>query len=218
MKLPDFEAHFNEYREYLHEEVRRFQCFVTVLRQIEDRTRDSLDVINLSPAFFQITQSALFSGVILWGHKLLDVNGERGFHNFLAFIEQNRKWLSTQQLQIRRAYPDNHWMLRSRTSPTLSTVRADKTELSSLQVLPSLKTRRDKFYGHFDKGYFFDRTRLDKEAPLDWLAVDAALHTMEQVFNRYSAQFDGKTFSIKPVNIGDLDSLLARAKRSRLRK
>jgi hypothetical protein len=178
MKREAFDQHFIAYRANLREEVMRFRSFVNVLRQIEARMHDHLEAINTAPAFFQVVQSALFSGIILWGNKLLDQNGERGLFNFLVFVEQNRRWLSVKQLQVRRQYPDDHWMLENRTPITLKSIEADRARIKSLPAAKSFKIRRDKFHGHFDKEYFFDRTKLDKDAPLLWNDLDDVAEAM----------------------------------------
>ena len=119
MKRAEFDDHFTANRVNLREEVIRFRGFVRELRRTQDSENDHLETINLAPAFFQVVKSALFSGIVLWGDKLFDEKGERGFFNFLTFVEHNRRWLSTKELQIRRRYPDGHWMLEHRTPITL---------------------------------------------------------------------------------------------------
>jgi hypothetical protein len=218
MKRDEFDKHFQAYRSNLREEIIRFRGFVSVLRQIEDRKSDHLDAINLAPAFFQVVQSALFSGIILWADKLLDQKGQRGFFNFLTFIEQNRKWLSVKQLQARRQYPDDHWMLENRIPITLKSIEEDRVRLASLPAVKSLRIRRDKFHGHFDKEYFFDRAKLEQDAPLLWKDVNEVAEVMGQLLNNYSVDFDGASYAWDPINIDDLDVLLIRARRGRIKK
>lgn len=105
----------------------------------------------------------------MWADKLFDERGERGLFGFLTFIERNRKWLSIGELQRRRCYPDDHWMLQGRIPITYESIEADRAKIRSLNVLSSLRLRRDKFHGHFDKDYFFDRKRLHDEAQI-WMS------------------------------------------------
>ncbi len=218
MKRIDFEPLFVEYRENLHHEIARFNGFVRVLRLIEDRQHDHLNEINLAPAFFQVTKSALYSSIILWGDKLLDEKGDRGLFNFLTFVEHNRKWLSPAELKRRREYPDGHWMLEGRKAITVKSIEEDRKRLRSLPALTSLRHRRDKFYAHFDKQYFFSRDKLDEEAPLSWPQLDEAVEAMSKVLNAYSTDYDGKIYTRDPINIEDLNTLLKSAKRLRAGK
>lgn len=197
MKLacPDFEQEFDRYREHLRKEIHCFRDSVSVLRQITDHTHDHLNEINLAPGFFHVTEAALFNIVILWAHKLFDEKGERGLFNFLTFVEYNREWLTIKELQRRKAYPDDHWMLKDRKPITLDSINADREKIRSLAVLPSIKLRRDKFHGHFDKKYFDDRSRLKNEAVITWVDIEAAGDVMGSMLNDYSSDFDGSFYS-----------------------
>lgn len=213
MLREEFEQHFSDYRKYLREEIHRFRDCVAVYRQIQECKTDRLEVINQAPAFFGIVESALFTSIVLWGDKLFDEKGERGLFDFLAFVERERKWLTTAELQRRKGYPDGHWMLDGRIPITVESIENDRQKIRSLEALKSFRIRRDKFHGHFDKEYFFDRQRLQSEAPLRWSDLGEAGNVMGAMLNGYSADFDGALFVWDTVNIDDLDVLLRNAKR-----
>ena len=213
MKREAFDCYFIEYRDHLRGEVQRVYAFASVFFQIQDSKAKHLAAINVAPAFFQVVDNALFSGIILWIDKLLDEQGERGLFNFLTFIENNRKWLSTKELQRRRAYPDNHWMLADRRTVTLESIEEDRQSFRALTGLPSVQIRRDKFHGHFDNRYFFDRKKMDNDAPLARSEVDEILAAIGKVLNAYSADFDGSLQSWGAVNLEDLDQLLRAVKK-----
>lgn len=217
MKRSEFDEHFIAYRTNLREEILRFRGYVSVFRRIQERKQDHLDAINLAPAFFQVVESALFSGIILWGDKLFDEKGERGLFNFLTFVEHNRKWLSPKELQVRRQYSDDHWMLKDRIPVTLKSIEQDRQRIRELESVKNFKIRRDKFHAHFDSDYFFDRSKLDRDAPLRWRDLDEAADVMSQLINDYSVDFDGVSYAWDPINIDDLDALLSRAKRGRVK-
>lgn len=212
MRREEFQQHFSDYRKYLREEIHRFRDCVAVYRQIQERKTDRLEVINQSPAFFGIVESALFTSIVLWGDKLFDEKGERGLFNFLTFVEYERKWLTTAELQRRKGYPDGHWMLDGRIPITAESIEQDRQKIRSLEALKSFRIRRDKFHGHFDKEYFFDRQRLQSEAPLRWGDLEEAGNVMGAMLNDYSVDFDGTSFAWDTLNIDDLDVLLQSAK------
>ncbi len=213
MHREKFEQHFSDYRKYLREEIHRFLDCVAVYRQIQERKADRLEVINQAPAFFGVVESALFTSIVLWGDKLFDKKGERGLFNFLTFVEYERKWLTTAELQRRKGYPDGHWMLAGRIPITAKSIESDRHKIRSLKALGSFQIRRDKFHGHFDKEYFFDRRKLQSEAPIRWDDLEEAGNVMGDMLNNYSADFDGQLFAWETVNIDDLDVLLRNAKR-----
>ena len=209
-----FEEHFRNYRKYLRMEICRFCDSASVYRQISERTQDHLPELNLAPAFFRTVEDSLFTTIVLWADKLFDEKGERGLFNFLTFIEYNREWMTTAELQQRRGYPDGHWMLQNRIPITAKSIEEDREKIRSLTALKSLRVRRDKFHGHFDKDYFFDRARLQDEAPLRWMDLGEAAEVMGTMLNDYSVDFDGEMFSWKTMNVDDLEHLLRAARRS----
>ena len=213
MKLQreEFETHFRAYRQHLRNEIHRFRDAVDIFRQINERKKDHLAELNLAPAFFQVTEDTLFTTIVLWADKLFDEKGERGLFNFLAFVEYNRHWLSPAELQRRRNYPDDHWMLQGRTPITAQSLEQDREKIRTLGALRSIRLRRDKFHGHFDKDYFFDRSRFAKEAPITFEDLNTAGEVMGSILNDYSVDFDGEMFSWNTMNIDDLSSLLSTA-------
>ncbi|WNV06125.1 hypothetical protein RP726_06835 [Candidatus Methylospira mobilis] len=106
--MNEFDSQFDDYRKYLREEVLRFCGYVAVYRQIQERKNDRLEAMNLAPAFFRTVESALYTSIIIWANTLFDTKGERGFFDFLTFIENNLKWLSVTELKRRKNYPDDH--------------------------------------------------------------------------------------------------------------
>lgn len=218
LTLDQFEAHFREYREHLQREVGRFRDAAFVYRQISERTKDYLGELNLAPAFFHTVQDSLFTTIILWADKLFDAEGERGLFNFLSFIEYNRDWMTLQELQRRKNYPDGHWMLRpeNRGQPiSFESIEEDRQRIRGLAALKSIQLRRNKFQSHFDKEYFFDRQKLQREAPITWESLAEAGEVMVTMLNNYSADFDGGLFAAETLGIDDLTRLLDAARRGR---
>lgn len=213
MQRDQFEDHFRKYRKYLSAEIHRFWDSASVYRQISERTKDHLQELNLAPAFFRTVEDSLFTTIVLWADKLFDENGERGLFNFLTFIEYNRQWMVIDELKRRRSYSDDHWMLKGRVPITAESIEADREKIRALAALKSIHIRRDKFHGHFDKDYFFDRARIQDEAPIRWVDLDEAGNVMGGMLNDYSVDFDGEMFSWKTIGIDDLSRLLKAAAR-----
>lgn len=202
------EKKFEEYRHYLTYEATCLVSFINLFRRLYERRVDRLEEINIAPAFFQVTTNALLSAIILWADKLFDTKGERGIFNFLMFIENNRNILAIEQLKRRKNYPEGHRML-NQDPITLEMIKGHRRYIQNLDCLQSFKTLRDKFYGHFDKEYFFDRERMANEAPT-WGDLEKVTVVISDVINRYSAAYDGQLFVLEPENINDLDYLLDR--------
>lgn len=216
MTREEFDHRFSQYRQHLGEEVARLHSYASVFLGIQERKTDYLEEINLAPAFFQVTESALFSGIILWIHKLLDEKGQRGLFDFLDFVRRHRRWLTVEELQRRGGYNDGHWCLAGREEVTAESIDEDRQRLRGLAGLASIRRRRDKFHGHFDRVYFFDREEIGRDAPILRPELEGILATIGEVLNSYSADFDGVMRSWRHLNIGDLEVLLGSARRGRL--
>lgn len=208
MKRADFEIQFSEYREFLRDEIYRFRDCVAVYRIIQERRVDEHKALNIAPAFFSVVERALWTSIILWADKLFALKGQRGLFNFLTFIEQNRRWMAISELKHRKGYPDGHWMLEGRIPITVGSIEEDRQKILSMKALKAIQIHRDKFQGHFDRTYCFDREKLNLEAPITWLDLEEAGQVMGLILNNYSADFDGNTYSWGALGIDDVDLLL----------
>lgn len=211
---PELEQKFLDYRQYLEYEAGRLVSYAALYRRLHERRSDRIEEMNIAPAFFSVTADALFSAIVLWTDKLFDEHAERGIFNFLSFIEYNIKSFAIDQLKRRRNYPDEHWML-DREPITLQVINDHREKIRELSCLESFKIRRDKFYAHFDKGYFFNRKRFADEAPLKWGDLDSVTELLKDIINHYSAAYDGQLFELKPMNINDVDYLLDRLRKGK---
>ena len=109
-------------------------------------------------------------------------------------------------------------MLLGREQITVDVIEQDRKRIRSLEALENVRIRRDKFHGHFDKRYFFDRDRMDEDAPIGWKDLEGASDVMGKILNRYSVDYDGGLYSWKTVNIDDLRRLLSVAGRELARR
>ena len=208
MDRSGFESQFCEYRDFLRDEIYRFQDCVAVYRQIQEHRSEQHKALNIAPAFFTVVERCLWTSIVLWADKLFDQKGQCGLFNFLTFIEHNRKWMTISELQRRKDFPDGHWVLEASTPITLDSIEEDRQKILLLPALKTFKTHRDKFQGHFDRGYSFDRERLYLEAPITWSDLEEAGRVMGQILNDYSASFDSNTFIWGTLGIDDIDVLL----------
>jgi len=210
MNQSDVEDYFEKYREYLVGELGRLATYVRLFRRLHERKSDRLKEMNIAPAFFSTTIDALFSAIVLWVDKLFGDRSERGLLNLLNFVEQHRGIFDIKELQRRKNYPNNHWLLQNREAVTLTSIQNDRRSLSEFKPLANFKLRRDKFQAHFDKEYFFDRNKLQVDAPLTWKDLEDVIQLGKKIVNFYSANYDGNIHAVEPINAGDVDHLLDR--------
>ena len=137
MDKSDAESYFEKYREYLFGELGRLASYVRLYRRLHERKADRLKEMNIAPAFFSTTVDALFSAIILWVDKLFGDRSERGLLNFLTFVEHNRKVFDIKELQRRKNYPYDHWMLQNREPVTFASIQHDRKRIAEFSLLKS---------------------------------------------------------------------------------
>jgi len=207
MNKSEKENKFEDYREYLTQEAQRLTTYINLYKHLHQKTQDRLEELNIAPAFFQTTLDALFSGIINWTHNLFSEKSERGYFNFLAFVENAIDLFAIEELKRRKHYPDNHWML-DREEITYQTVKSHREQIKSIPSLDHVKTRRDKFHAHFDRKYFFDRDKISNDAPITWGDLEKIKEIMKDINNTYSAAYDGKVYDLQFFNTYDIDNIL----------
>lgn len=93
-------------------------------------------------------QSGLHYDVTLSLHRLVDRRGERNIFHFIDFMERD-----VGKIQWKR-------------KPDLSFFSDCRAKLSAISVsIDHLKTRRDKFFAHYDKRFFYEPDKMDVDCP-----------------------------------------------------
>ncbi|MGA2914730.1 MAG: hypothetical protein ABSE89_01755 [Sedimentisphaerales bacterium] len=207
MDKKETENKFEQYREHLHDEVSRLSTYVFLYKHLHQRKQSRLDEMNIAPCFFQSVFESLYSNIILWVNNLLCPKADRGFFDFLIFIENNLQIFTVVCLQKRQNYPNGHWML-NRSPITIQTIKSDQDKITNLKSLKNFKTRRNKYHAHFDKKYAFEKHKIKNDAPIRWTDLDDSISIMKDILNTYSAAYDGKVYTCRPMTVDDVDYLL----------
>ena len=208
MDQTEKEKKFEKYREYLIEETMKLVAYIDLYKHLCDKKQDRLEELNIAPGFFDTVFSALLSGIINWTNNLFSEKSERGYFNFLAFVENELDLFSIEELQKRSSLSDNHRML-NRERITYQTVKSHREKIQSiLSLINSVKTRRDKFHAHFDKKYFFDRDQISKDAPIAWGDIEELKKIMDDIINTYSSAYDDNIYKLEFFDSYDIDYLL----------
>lgn len=209
-----FDERFRDYRMTLRDEFGSFVDAAAASRQIIDCAFEGwTPELNLAPGFFNTARDALRTFVILWADKLFDPAGERGVFNFLKFIENNRRWFTEEELK-RRRLPFAAQPSVSYRAVTYEMVEKHRQCIQCFAPLASIRKWRDGYHAHFDKAYFSldDRDRLEEEARVTRIDLDALTHLMVEIINAYSLGFDGTSYIFRPGNGIDLRPLLSTAR------
>jgi hypothetical protein len=204
------EGQIQEYRKYLSYEVHQLTSYITLYRTLHERKNDRIEEMNMAPAFFGIAIDAIYVSIILWTSNLFSPRSERGFLNFLTMIENNIGIFSKKSVMKRKNIAKDDLLFRRGQWKALSVkeISGFKDEISENLILRKFEHRRDKFYAHFDKKYFFNRKRLSEDAPLTWNELDEIKSLASRIFNKCSTAFDGTHQEFEVININDVNGLL----------
>jgi hypothetical protein len=206
------EIRFEQYRESLLRELKTLALYSRIYHQLFKRKADRLVEMNMAPAFFAATAVALHSVIIILVLKLFDKNEERGIVNFLTIVASDRQLFDVKRMHRRRSrnLPHDNWPVAEQKAVTPETIEGHRQKIAELKPLPNFELWRDKYLAHFDKKFFFNPNQLQELAPLDWPDLEQVLELGKEIFNTYSAAYDGIKDAIEPTNASDVDYLLDR--------
>lgn len=203
----DNKKEFEMYRKHLIRECQRLTSYIDLYKYFHEKTRDRLDELNISPCFFKITIDALFTGIIILTYNLFYEKSERGFLNFLTFIENNFDLFKTTELKRRGNYSDSLWAAIKSEDITDVTIKSHRDKIKSTISFNAIRLRRDKLYAHFDKKYFFDKGQLTKDAPMAFHDLENIKAIMKEIIDKYSASYDGNVCDLTYGNSYDIDNV-----------
>jgi len=202
--------YFKKYRKHLSDEVIKLSGFISIYRTLNEKKNDRLDAMNFAPAFFGNVITSLYTSIVLWTSKLFDPKSERGFVDLMNFAESNIGLFSKSKFMTRNSVKKDYWLFKTGGWKALSVqeIQAHRTEIANCEALNNIHHQRDKFHAHFDKEYFFNRGKMNEDAPVTWNNLEEIRALMDKILNRYSSAFDGSGLSITAVNIEDVSGLL----------
>lgn len=203
------EGYFKQYLDSINREVKKLIYLIVLYLHLSKRIEDHNEEINISPAFFQMVLITMFTCIIVWTDRLIGLRSKRNLLKFLNIAEQNIKIFTKEAYKRRTKKDDNYWYVRDYEEITLKDIEEDRNKIRSLEALTkSLKLRRDKYIAHFDKEYFFEPGKLDKDAPIFKSDIGKLIDILKDIPNRYSGRFNGVINTYEAVNIRDVDNTL----------
>lgn len=205
--MKEKELHLERYIDALSNELLDLNTICHILRFLYNK-KDILNEYNIAPCFFGTIESAIFTKFILWTYKLFDTEHykkERCLFGLLNFCETNLKLFEKENL-IERC-KGREISLDDRKNLSHKEIDDFKNELLQLKIMKSIKIRRDKYHGHFDKNYFFldKRSMIDDEAPLLWNEIEVMLDLSERIINTITHKYKAESKIFKFMNVNDVE-------------
>lgn len=207
--MTEAEKQFEEYRKSLWEELRRLTSYIRIYARLSQRLTERLEEINIAPHFFSHVRDSLLSSITLWIEKLFGTTSECSLLKFLRFIENNRGLFDAgERARRRKSNEDRSWNCKQ---ITFETIKSDYNRLGEIESLPGFELMRHKFTAHFDKPYFFNKSKLHQEtniSKIQWSDFDDYISLGREILNKYSLAYDGQEYEIVDVESFDIDYIL----------
>lgn len=193
MKKKEFEEYFPKYRNALNEEIITLKEYVLIYEEICNGISSELQ----DDKFWKKTKEAYYNSIVIWLYKLLDANGRKGIIPFLRFIKSHLIFLLDDNfIEVSRVNFEKIKLLSQQK------LNKDIKTINDLRIFQSVQKQRDKYYAHFDSKYFFEKEKLEIEAPILIAEIKASLSVIDSVFDIYLDRTDFKIknyFDIKGI-------------------
>ncbi|WKY49096.1 hypothetical protein Q5O24_07245 [Eubacteriaceae bacterium ES3] len=198
--LAENQIKYELYREFIRQELITIDSMFELFIYLKNQHSKRLEVLNLSPAFFSLTENALYEGALIRLCRLYDYDDKTiTFRKYLNYIEQNTKMLFNTED-------------REKVKIALN---ADKNQLDLFDCkLIEFKKIRDKLLAHNDMG----KLKEDDIFKGTGLVINDVRNLIQfgmDCVNHYSNYYDGQFFSIKATNNFDVDVILSILKKSK---
>ncbi len=208
--LSEVEKKFKCYIKSLERELTFLNSQYQLLIYLSDAKHERLREFRYAKYFFRSVINSLFTDVLLISTKLLEYGrSERNIPDFLNFVERHLSLFSPEAIKTRCGLSDVSQVPRRDYNVDSKLVQSDRDRLHSLDlVVTNLKTKRDEYYGHYDKRWFDEPSILKAAAPVTRTEMEQLIHTCFDILSRYSTAFDGNGLSMTATGrIDDADNI-----------
>jgi len=167
--------------------------------------------MNIAPAFFGMTMSAMARTIVLESSKLFDMNSDKNIDKLLKCCENNKKMFGEELIRRELVDVDGvERVIKTSEKINLNEVIIDlRNEYDNLSAtICKIKHQRDKVLAHADKKYFYDNKKMSAENPISINEFKVLMEYALKVCNLFNNMLnDGKTFRGIYANVGDIENL-----------
>jgi|GEM_PF-4781548 len=170
-----------------------------VWKQIINSSKERYDLMNrISPAYFNMTTSALFTDFVISLTKLYDSDSK---------VPGNiRKLISVAEGISSSVYEEqNNTGISIINTPTLERYKKQLEEQKP--ILDNLFKWRDKVFAHYDKKYYLDRKRIHSDAQVKYEEIDNLFELLHSILNDFSLALSGTALYPEATDALDIERL-----------
>ena len=119
-------------------------------------------------------QSALLTDLTFTIYRLYDRGADRNIYHFVEFADQNKSKIEWLKPLERSDYEKQRELLSSIEN-----------------ITDTLKKRRNKYFAHYDKKYFYDPDQIEAELPFSNNNAKHLVRVAQGILNQHSHALDG---------------------------
>jgi AbiU2 len=129
---------------------------------------------NSAEPLMWFIQSGLYSDITFSLFRLIDEGGDRNIYDFLDHAEES---LSS---------------VRWKTPLTLADISKHRSSLDAIKPqMWNLKKRRNKFFGHYDKAFFYEPDRINAAFPFSNDDAKTLVRTLQGILSAHTLALNG---------------------------
>lgn len=200
MDVVEARERYYKYKEFLLNELMYIDSMFELYIYLKNQHVDRLDILNISPAFFGLTENALLESWSIRLSRLYDINKKTvTIKKFLNFVDQNRDVIFKE---------DDQEMVFSK-------IQEDQEKLKEFnEKILSLKEIRDTGLAHNDYCKLEDDFDMWAGKNIVIGDVRALIVFGADVINHYSRYSDNTAHSIQATNKLDVKIMLSRLEKN----
>ena len=184
---------YESYREFIRQELIAIDSMFELFIYLKNQHMNRLEILNLSPAFFTLTENALHEGSLIRLCRIYDSDNRTiTIKKYLNYLEQHTMVLFDEKDR----------------EDVKNFIKTDKKQLDAFDCkLIKFKMIRDKLLAHNDMG----RLKADDIFEGTGLIVNDVRNLTQfgmDCINHYSQYVDGRVFSLKATNNLDVKVIL----------
>lgn len=182
------------YRDFLVNELIRIDSMFELFVYLKNQHQKRLDILNISPVFFGLTENSLYECSLIWLCRIYDCNNNTiTISKYLGYLEQNAKQLfkPNEYTEIKKMISEDQQKLKNYAG-----------------IILELKKIRDKTLVHNDMCKLESGYDIFSDAGLLIKDIRDLIQFGINCINNYSKYYDKNIFSVKAHNNLDVEAIL----------
>lgn len=211
----EFLSYYGKYLLFRH--IENALAKYRILEYLNELDNKSIQVLNLSPFFWNQVLDALNTDVIVSTSRIYDVDrqlkprSEINIFKFMNFVKHHYKTLfSKENVWKRNDIPsEKDW--KAEAIPLLNIHETEK-DLNILvqnkEKIITLLFYRDKSYAHSDRDFALNKSEIHKNKIIKNREIEGLIKLAYDLMKKYRLAFDGTNYTFPAANLNDFSNTI----------